>query len=185
MAVNPIGRLANSIVETEFDYITGTESTTLATTTSGWLAANVGHLNILINTSFSSGNLCALPETGAVKSGWIWEAEEEAIYKQVFLQEYYNKEARKILRNTVNTTDTSGTTSSDYTLTEWTSLREGDTHIQRQAIILSATQKNESSRIVRGFATDATEELKRLIHNYNMYQAVPRQVAGSDGMINP
>ena len=88
MAVNPIGRLATSIVNTEFDYITGSESTTLMSSASGWLAANEGHLNILINTSFSSGNLCALPETGAVKSGWIWEAEEEAIYKQVYLQEY-------------------------------------------------------------------------------------------------
>tara|TARA_R100000808_G_scaffold21917_1_gene47467 strand:+ start:1697 stop:2245 length:549 start_codon:yes stop_codon:yes gene_type:complete len=179
--MNPIGQLATSVVETEFDYITGTEKASLLSSTSGWLGANVGMLNVLINTSFNSGNICALPETGAKASGWIWQPEEEAIYKQVFLQEYYNKEARKILRNTVSTTQTSGTTSSDYTLTEWTSLREGDTQIQRQAIILSASQKNEASRIVRGFAQDATDELKRLIHNYNMYQAVPRQVAGNDG----
>ena len=182
MAINPIGRLATSILDTEFDYITGTEGDALLSTTSGWLAANVGMLNILIYTRFNSGNLSAVPLTGAEASGWIWQPEEEAIYRQVFLQEYYNKEARKILRNTVNTTTTSGSSAStDYTLTEWTSLREGDTQIQRQAIILSATQKNESSRIMRGFAQDAATELAKLIHNYNMYNAVPRQVAGNDG----
>jgi hypothetical protein len=182
VSINPIGALATSILDTEFDYITGSEGDALLSTTSGWLAANVGMLNVLIYTKFNSGNLSALPLTGAQASGWIWQPEEEAIYKQVYLQEYYNKEARKILRNTVNTTTTSGsTTDTDYTLTEWTSLREGDTQIQRQAIVLSATQKNESSRIVRGFANDATDELMRLIHNYNMYNAVPRQVAGNDG----
>ena len=50
MPVNPIGRLATDIVNTEFDYITGGEATTLLTNTSGWLGSNVGQLNIKINT---------------------------------------------------------------------------------------------------------------------------------------
>ena len=179
MPVNPIGRLATDIVNTEFDYITGGEATTLLTNTSGWLGSNVGQLNIKINTRFNSGNICATPESGAKASGWVWQAEEEAIYKQIFLQDYYQKEARKILRNTVNTTSSS--TSSDYTMTDWTTLREGDTQIVRQAVILSAAQKNESARIIRGFAEMAAEELKRLVQNYNIYNSFPRQVTGNDG----
>ena len=184
MGLDPIGRLASGIVTTEFDYITGVESTSLLDTTSGWLGANVGQLNTLIYTDFYSGQLksgCSgWTESGARASGWLMGPEEEAIYKQVYLQEYYNKQARKILRSATNITETSGIASDDYQLTEWTSLREGDTHIQREAIILSATQKNESAKIVRGIATSATEELKRLIHSYNMYNASPRQVAGDD-----
>jgi len=180
MAINPIGRLASGIITTEFDYITGTEAETLQTVTSGWLMANVGQLNILINTRFNSGNLCSTPESGANASGWLWQPEEEAIYTQIYLQEYYQKEARKILRNAVGSAS-SASGSTDYTMTDWTMLREGDTQIQRQAIITSAAAKNESARIVRGFAEDAAEELKGLIHSYNMYNAHPRQVAGTDG----
>ena len=178
---NPVGRLARDIVSTEFDYITGTEATGLLTNTSGWLGSNVGQLNIKINTRFSSGNLCALPESGAQASGWIWQAEEQAIYKQIFLEDYYQKEARKILRNTLNTTTSSSSSSSDFTMTDWTTLREGDTQIVRQAIVVSAAQKNESAKIVRGFAEMAGEELKRLVHQYNLYNSFPRQVAGNDG----
>ena len=50
--MNPFGRLANEIVSTEFDYITGTEATSLQTVTSGWLQANVGQLNVLIKHSY-------------------------------------------------------------------------------------------------------------------------------------
>ena len=180
MAINPIGRLASGIISTDFDYITGTDSAALLTNTSGWLGANVGQLNIKINTRFSSGNLCALPESAARGSGWIWQAEEQSIYKQIFLQDYYQKEARKILRNTVGTASSSSS-SSDYTMTDWTTLREGDTQIVRQAIVLSAAQKNSSAKIVRGFAEDAAKELTRLVQSYNMYNSFPRQIAGNDG----
>ena len=181
--MNPFGRLAREILDTEFDYITGSEETNLFNVTSGWLQTNVGQLNVLINTQFSSGNICAQPETGASASGWLMQAEEEAIYTQVYLKEYYQKEARKIIRNVVGTSDGSSTSgsSNDYTMTDWTSLREGDTHIQRQAIITSASSRNDAARLVKGLSEDAAEELKRLIQNYNLYNSFPRQVAGTDG----
>lgn len=146
-----IGTIATAIYDNEFD----DESTQLKRefkiqAISGWLESNVGQLNNLVYASFAS--------TG---SGFYQE--EENILTQLYLKDYYSREARKTLSSSSNTG-----------VIEWTRLSEGDTSIVR-------TNKVDLARTYRLMAKDAAEALKDLVYAYNSYQAMPRQVAGNDG----
>lgn len=143
--------LADEIFANEFEYDTGYAQFYFI---SGWLANNVGQLNTKLYTNFSveSGNF--IP-TGSFKQ------EERAIYKQLYLYEFYTKKTRQVLRGVDSGVD-------------FITLREGDTMITR-------TNKNELAKTYRGLANDAREEMERLVNSYNIYQAAPLQVAGEDG----
>jgi hypothetical protein len=161
--------LASGIVTTEFDYITGAEAETEVFKVSGWLGANVGQLNTLLYTTFYSGD-----------GGPKWKQEEQAIYTQIYLQDYYNKQARIILRKfTSDSVTASGT--NEYSVTPWTVLREGDTTIQREIIKTTASARTEAARALRGAADAAEQKIRDLVYKYNYYQATPSQVAGNDG----
>ena len=164
--------LASGIVTNEFDYITGTEAETEVLKVSGWLLSNVGQLNTLLYTRFGSGDLANGSSSGK------WKQEEEAIYTQIYLQDYYNKQARLTLRNFTASITSTGIT--DYTMTPWTTLKEGDTTIQREAIKMTASSRTEAARVFKSLADGAAEEIKNLVYKYNFYQAVPSQVAGTD-----
>jgi hypothetical protein len=172
---NQIGQLASGIVQWDFDYITGVEAATEVQKVSGWLLTNLGQLNTLIYTTFYSGTLNL--ETGYATGNHL-QQEEKAIYTQVYLQDYYNKQARLSLRSFVNTSTSS---TSSVEMTPWTTLREGDTTIQRDAIKVTASARTEASRTFKNLAAAAEAKLQDLVYRYNYYQGAPRQVAGSDG----
>jgi hypothetical protein len=171
---NQIGQLASGIVQWDFDYITGVEAATELQKVSGWLLTNLGQLNTLLYTTFYSGTLNL--ETGYATGNHL-KQEEKAIYTQVYLQDYYTKQARLSLRSFVNTS----TSSSSVEMTPWTTLREGDTTIQRDAIKVTASARTEASRTFKNLAAAAESKLQDLVYRYNYYQGAPRQVAGSDG----
>ena len=175
---NQFGQLASGIVEYDFDYITGAEADSQVSNVSGWLSTNVGTLNTLIYSSFYSGTLGL--ETGYATGNHLRQ-EEKAIFTQIYLADYYAKQARITLRFFTARNDPfhSGVTS--YEMTPWTRLREGDTTIQRDAIKLTASARTEAARAFKSLADEAQEALKKLVYNYNYYQAHPRQTAGSDG----
>ena len=148
-----VHNLADEIFGNEFDYDSGYAQFYFI---SGWLANNIGQLNNRLFTSYEVSGAYFAP-TGSFKQ------EERAIYKQMYLYEFYTKKTRQILRGVDSEVD-------------FISLREGDSMITR-------TNKNELAKTYRGLANDANAELEKLITSYNMYQAAPVQVAGEDGQV--
>tara|TARA_R100000234_G_scaffold22415_2_gene12630 strand:+ start:1185 stop:1670 length:486 start_codon:yes stop_codon:yes gene_type:complete len=143
--------LADEIFGNEFEYDSGYAQFYFI---SGWLANNVGQLNTKIFTEFSV-------ESGNFTPTGQFQQEERAIYKQMYLYEFYTKKTRQVLRGVDSAVD-------------FISLREGDTAITR-------TNKNELAKTYRGLANDAKEELDQLTSHYKIYRAAPVQVAGLDG----
>jgi len=172
---NQVGQLASGIVQYDFDYITGIEAETEVQKVSGWLLTNLGQLNTLLYTTFYSGTLNL--ESGYATGNHL-KQEEKAIYTQIYLQDYYNKQARLSLRSFVNTATSS---SESVEMTPWTTLKEGDTVIQRDAIKVTASARTEASRTFKNLAAAAETKLQDLVYRYNYYQGAPRQVAGTDG----
>ena len=143
--------LADEIFANEFEYDSGYAQFYFI---SGWLANNVGQLNNRIYSSFE------VEDGNFIPSG-SFRQEERAIYKQMYLYEFYTKKTRQVLRGVDSAVD-------------FISLREGDTAITR-------TNKNELAKTYRTLANDAMQELDKLITSYTIYQAAPLQVAGEDG----
>ncbi len=151
MVAYSVHDLADEIFANEFDYDSGYAQFYYI---SGWLANNVGMLNTKIYSQFSVEGANFVP-TG------IFQQEERAIYKQMYLYEFYTKKTRQVLRGVDSSVD-------------FVTLREGDTMITR-------TNKNELAKTYRGLATDARDEMEKLVASYNIYNAKPVQVAGEDG----
>ena len=147
-----VHNLADEIFANEFEYDTGYAQFYYI---SGWLANNIGMLNNRLFSSFEVSGSYFTP-TGSFKQ------EERAVYKQMYLHEFYTKKTRQVLRGIDSSVD-------------FITLREGDSMITR-------TNKNELAKPYRGLANDAKEELEKLITSYNMYQSEPLQVAGEDGL---
>jgi len=173
--MNQLGELGYHIWDIEFgDHSTALERERNALLISGYLEANIGQLNTLINTDFyvNEEQDSVVPEL---------KYEEKAIFTQLYLKDYMNKQARNILRNAASSsssTNTSSTTTTDG-VTDWIELREGDTSIRRS--VATSTSKNTSAQILQKSAAEANQLLKELVHSYNMYGSVPLQVAGIDG----
>ena len=147
--MSSIGEIATRVYDNEFDDApTQLEREFKIESISGWLGANVGQFNNLTYQSFGTGDNFLL--------------EEENILTQLYLKDYYNKQARSVL--------VGGVTGS----LDWTRLTEGDTTIVR-------SNKIDIARGYRNLSKDATEQLKDLVYSYNSYQAMPRQTAGIDG----
>ena len=146
--------LASGIVETEFDSDTGIATVAAV---SGWLYENLGKLNTYIYTDFS----------GDGASGTYGQIDTEAqnILKELYLNNYYNKEARNALRGIV-----SSNVSGDNVL----SLKDGESAV-------TFVNRNEVSKVYRGLASDSMDNIVRMAGQYNIYQAQPRQLGGIDG----
>ena len=140
---NEIGTLASGIFVSEFDSDTGINT---IGSISGWLDHNVGLLNTHLYTDFSGS------DPG-------FEDEEEAIFTQLYLHQYYKKLSRSALR---------GVITDNGSLVEVT---EGDTTVR-------FANKGEVGKTYRGLSRDAWDEAQRLIYAYNRYEARPRQVVG-------
>ena len=166
---NQLGTLASGILRNEFDFITGaTGQHTELLTISGSLSGLLGELNTFINTDYY---FTADDVTGVLRE------EEQSILTEIYLKDYYFKEARKVLRGLYDTA-TSAAISTD----NWTELREGDTVIRRSAtMVFSAKERNITARAYRDLAEEADKKITELVYAYNMYGAVPRQVVGDDG----
>ena len=165
MYYNQVGKIASDVLEYDFDFITGgAEKSGELLTISGGLSGRLGQLNVLINQSFyfsGSGGAITPP----------LQEEEKGILVQIYLKDYYFKEARKMLRSLQAEALT--------TEPQWTELREGDTTIKRG--VFSAKDKVAASKHYQGLAEEADRKITELVYAYNMYGAVPRQVAGDDG----
>lgn len=143
--MSQLGELADSIFSTEFDSDTDATNASLIL---GWLTENLGLLNTLINTSFSGVD----PGFGL---------EEIAIYKQLYITNYYNKQARNVLRGIISTN------SSDNIIM-----------VADEGNRIQFTNKNEVGKTYRDIAKDSKSTLDSLVAKYNIYAAKPLQVTG-------
>jgi hypothetical protein len=148
--MSELGILASGIYNSEFD------SDSCAANygqISGWLSENLGLLNTLINTNFSGQN----PNLGL---------EEQAIYKEIYIYNYYNKQARSILRG-ITATSNAG----DNIL----SVSDGDNSI-------SFVNRNEVGKVYRDLAKESKQKLDGLVTKYTIYQSQPLQVGGYESV---
>ena len=150
-----VSTVATGIYRDEFDSDTGYQSLSQI---SGWLENNVGLLNTQLYTSFS-GSGTADGDTALQGTG-VFRYEEADIFKQLYLVEYYKKKTRSVLKGIDSSID-------------FITLRDGDSTITR-------TNKNEIAKTYRGLTSDAQTRLDALTAKYNIYAAVPVQVAGAD-----
>lgn len=139
-----IGDLANSIFEYEFDS-TGVSLTSI----SGWLSENIGELNNLLYTSFSGVN-GEIPDL---------KLEEQNIYKELYLYNFYTKQARNTLRGILDNSS------------NILSIEDGEQTI-------NFVNRNEVAKVYRGLAQDAQNRLEKLVYAYQSYTSHPRQVGG-------
>lgn len=138
--------LAHEIFSVEFASDTGV---TTYSQISGWFSTNLGMLNNLLYTNFSGEN----PDLGI---------EEKSIFKELYLSNFYTKQARNALRGILASSN-----NGDNIL----SVSDGDNSI-------TFVNRNEVSKVYRGLATDSQARLKDLIQSYNSYKAQPRQLGG-------
>ncbi len=138
--------LANDVFTVEFDSSTGVVTYSQI---SGWFSTNLGLLNNLLYTNFTGSD----PELGN---------EEKAIFKELYLSNFYNKQARNTLRGIIATSN-----NGDNIL----SVSDGDNSI-------TFVNRNEVSKVYRGLAADSQVRLKELVAAYNSYRAEPRQLGG-------
>ena len=126
---------------------------------SGWLETNLGALNTATRQNFSVGD-----------SGDFYPSslclEEEVIFTKLYSIHYYNKSARDVLRGVV--WSSAGEANDD-----WSSIKEGDTFIQRQS-------KTSIAKALSSEAAKEEESLKHLLYNYNWNKSDPSQVYGDD-----
>jgi len=166
--MNQFGELGYAIWDIEFgDHSSALERERNALLISGYLEANLGQLNTLINTDFVYNASGDMVEPAL-------QQEEKAIFTQLYLKDHLQKQARNILRDA----------SAIDPITEnqnWTELREGDSYIKRS--IASPSSKNTTAKLLQEMAKEANEILTKMIHSYNMYGSVPTQIAGKDAAL--
>jgi len=138
--------LAHEVFSVEFG---SDASTTTFTQISGWFSTNLGLLNNLLYTNFSGSD----PSLGE---------EEKAVFKELYLSNFYSRQARNALRGILASSN-----NGDNIL----SVSDGDNSI-------TFVNRNEVSKVYRGLATDSQQKLKDLVFAYNSYKAEPRQLGG-------
>ena len=147
-----VSGLAAEIYDLEVAEATGAARNTEVVLISGWLEANIGTLNLLINSSFCAGDLTA---TG--------HQEERAIIRELYNVKMFEKRGLNVLKGADGS-------SSDM---DFQTLREGDSVITR-------SNRNTVAANYRKLQERAEMELKDLVHNYNMYHSKPSQIYGDD-----
>jgi len=150
---NVLEDLASGIVVTEFDSDTGIAT---VANVSGWLYENLGQVNTYLYTDFSGSNASGMYG--------VMDTEAQNVLKELYLSNYYNKQARNALRGIVDSS-----VSGDNVL----SLRDGESSV-------TFINRNEVSKVYKGMASDCMEKVTRMAAQYNIYQAQPRQLGGID-----
>ena len=150
---NVLESLASGIVTTEFDSDTGIAT---VASVSGWLYENLGQVNTYLYTNFSGDN--------ASGTYGFMDIEAQNVLKELYLSNYYNKEARNALRGI-----TKSSVSGDNVLY----LKDGESAV-------TFINRNEVSKVYRGLANDSMDKVIQMAAQYNIYQAQPRQLGGID-----
>lgn len=150
---NVLESLASGIVTTEFDSDTGIAT---VANVSGWLYENLGQVNTYLYTNFSGDN--------ATGTHGFMDIEAQNVLKELYLSNYYSKEARNALRGI-----TKSSVSGDNVL----SLKDGESAV-------TFVNRNEVSKVYRGLANDCMDKVTQMAAQYNIYQAQPRQLGGID-----
>ena len=150
---NVLESLASGIVTTEFDSDTGIAT---VASVSGWLYENLGQVNTYLYTNFSGDD--------ASGTYGFMDIEAQNVLKELYLSNYYNKEARNALRGI-----TKSSVSGDNVL----SLKDGESAV-------TFINRNEVSKVYRGLANDCMDKVTQMAAQYNIYQAQPRQLGGID-----
>jgi hypothetical protein len=140
-----ISGLATKIFQTEFD---GDAGIIPRSYIQAWLECNLGQLNTLINTSYSGIDAQL-------------DLESAAIYKEMYMANYYQKQSRTALRGLVDNSDGSNLLS----------LRDGNSSV-------TFTNKNEVAKVYKSMADECESKIHKLSHQYNMYQSSPLQLGG-------
>jgi hypothetical protein len=140
-----ISGLATKIFQTEFDGDTGIMPRSYI---QAWLETNLGQLNGLINTSYSGIDASL-------------DLESAAIYKEMYMANFYKKQSRNALKGLVGNSNGS----------DILSLKDGNSSV-------TFTNKNEVSKVYRSLAQDCEAKIDKLSHQYNMYQSEPLQLGG-------
>lgn len=138
--------LAHEVFSVEFGSETGAATFSQI---SGWFSTNLGLLNNLLYTDFS-GVDPSLAE------------EEKAIFKELYLSNFYTRQSRNALRGILSSSN-----NGDNIL----SVSDGDNSI-------TFVNRNEVGKVYRSLATDSQVKLKELVYAYNSYKAEPRQLGG-------
>ena len=146
---NVLEDLASGIVQYEFDSDTGIAT---VANVSGWLYENLGQVNTYLYTEFSGVDASL-------------DIEAQSILKELYLSNYYTKQARNALRGII-----SSSVSGDNVL----SLRDGESAV-------TFVNRNEVSKVYKGLASDCMDNVVRMAGQYNIYGAQPRQAVGIDG----
>jgi len=144
--------IATSIFDNEFGGDTGVITVSQI---SGWLSANIGGLNVLLNKNYTGDNPA------------IDNAAANILSKQ-YLVSYNTRAARNALRGVL-----SSSSSGDNIL----SVSDGDNRI-------SFINKNETAKAFKGMSAELQTEIKELAYAYNMYESSPSQVAGYESSIS-
>jgi hypothetical protein len=161
-SINEIGNLASGIYLYDFDESSDSVSSDYI---SGWLQNNIGELNTLIHSCYSGAD----PKLGD---------QEQSIYRQLFLKDYYFKLGRKTLLGVGTSSLTVG--AGELLTSDWVELRDGDSMIRRKAVLSSPSEKITASKQYTSFAQEAESALRVLLYKYNVTKGGPRQVAGKD-----
>jgi hypothetical protein len=123
--------------------------------------ANIGKLNTLIGTNIS---LVIHKDSEGVVSGYELKPTptpaQLGIFKNLFQCEFFKNYAKNLARSAAQ-------------LGDWTSLREGDSSIQR-------ANKNEISKNFRIMSKDCEMELNKKVKMYLKYECTPEQIVGDD-----
>ena len=194
--MNQIGTLAANIWDNEFgDENSELEREMEVEGISGQLEAGcLGQMNVLLNSSFGMDGGDVSP---------LLKNEENAIMTQIYLKDWYKKQARNILRgigvtsfstnktSAIDESESSSEASLASLASDWTSIKEGDTTITRNIAATSkagsssfSTVSNEASRMFKQLSQSSELELMDLVSRYNIYQSEPVQVAGKDVSID-
>lgn len=156
--MNEFGNLAYKIVKYEFK---DDVSRFPISYVSGWLETNLGELNGLLHEDFY------IDESGNIGPSGLAPVEQN-IYAYLYKINYFDKAAREALRG-LTWGGLSGVAD------DWTSIKEGDSSIQR-------VSKNTLSRSFLEFSKDTRERMNELIVQYHSTKASPLQVAGCDAI---
>jgi len=156
--VNDFGNLAYKIVKYEFK---DDVSRFPISYVSGWLETNLGELNGLLHEDFY------INESGNIGPSGLAPVEQN-IYAYLYKINYFDKASRDTLRG-LTWGGVSGVAD------DWTSIKEGDSSIQR-------VSKNTLSRSFLEMSKDTRERMNELIYQYNSTKASPLQVAGCDSV---
>ena len=149
--MNTFGAIASDIYSFEFD---GDSTITTVSAISGWLQSNLGKLNTMLYSNFSG-------------DGSNMPVEAQSIHKELYLYNYYSKQARNALRGIINSSQSSDGSNI-------LSVKDADSQV-------TFVNKNEVSKVYKGMATDAKINIDKLVAQYNIYESEPRQLGGIEG----